>query len=45
MSLGQFVPFDYLAKKIKINFFEEWMGVINEKPNRGVRERKKVGIL
>jgi hypothetical protein len=46
------VLFDYLAnlRKLKKNFFEGWAGVmkrgvfINEKPNQGVRERKKIGI-
>jgi hypothetical protein len=48
------VSFDYLVhlRKLKKNIFEGWAEVmkrgggvlINEKPNKGVRERKKVGI-
>jgi hypothetical protein len=50
MSLGSFVSFDYLAnlRKLKKNV---WMGggneekglLINEKPNQGVRKKKKLG--
>jgi hypothetical protein len=49
------MSFDYLANLRKLkkkHFFEGWAGVmkrgggvlINENPNEGVRERKKVGI-
>jgi hypothetical protein len=46
------VSFDYLAnlRKLKKNFFEGWAKVMkrgvlkNEKPNPGLRERKKVGL-
>jgi hypothetical protein len=45
------VSFDYLAnlRKLKKNFFGGWAGVmkrevlINEKPNQGIWETKKVG--
>jgi hypothetical protein len=39
------VSFDYLDNLRKKNFFESWVGVMNdEKPNQGVREMKMFGI-
>jgi hypothetical protein len=38
------VSFDYLANLRKLKKIFLMDGLINEKPDQGVRERKKVGI-
>jgi hypothetical protein len=40
------VSFDYLRSLRKLKKkIEEWAGVMNEKPNQGVRERKRIHFL